>query len=107
MGPVKKIIERLVKDKVAPVAAGRAEFGPRAFGNRSILADPRYIEIKDKVNLIKIDVDSDRGVAAAYGVNSVPTFVALKNGNLVDHYFFRHNNLIGCIQKFHKIKSRT
>jgi carbamoyltransferase len=51
--PVKKIIERLVKDKVAPVAAGRAEFGPRAFGNRSILADPRYIEIKDKVNLIK------------------------------------------------------
>jgi carbamoyltransferase len=29
---------------------GRSEFGPRALGNRSILADPRRAEIKDKVN---------------------------------------------------------
>ena len=35
------------------VASGRAEFGPRALGNRSLLADPRGPEIKDKVNEIK------------------------------------------------------
>jgi carbamoyltransferase len=29
---------------------GRAEFGPRALGNRSILADPRSPEMKDKIN---------------------------------------------------------
>jgi carbamoyltransferase len=29
---------------------GRAEFGPRALGNRSILADPRRAEMKDRVN---------------------------------------------------------
>lgn len=29
---------------------GRAEFGPRALGNRSILADPSISNIKDKVN---------------------------------------------------------
>ncbi len=29
---------------------GRAEYGPRALGNRSILADPRQPEIKDKIN---------------------------------------------------------
>jgi carbamoyltransferase len=29
---------------------GRSEFGPRALGNRSILADPRRAEMKDKVN---------------------------------------------------------
>lgn len=29
---------------------GRMEFGPRALGNRSILADPRTIESKDRVN---------------------------------------------------------
>jgi thioredoxin 1 len=40
----------------------------------------------DKVNLIKIDVDSNRQTAAAYGVNSVPTFVVLKNGNLIDRF---------------------
>jgi carbamoyltransferase len=51
--PVDKIIEGLKKDKVVAVASGRAEFGPRALGNRSILADPRDPLIKDKVNLIK------------------------------------------------------
>jgi carbamoyltransferase len=29
---------------------GRMEFGPRALGNRSILADPRRVEIRDRVN---------------------------------------------------------
>jgi carbamoyltransferase len=29
---------------------GAAEFGPRALGNRSILADPRSKEMKDKIN---------------------------------------------------------
>ena len=34
-------------------ANGRAEFGPRAFGNRSLLADPRGPHIKSKMNDIK------------------------------------------------------
>lgn len=51
--PVDKIIDALIKDKVAPVASGKAEYGPRALGNRSILADPRDPGIKDKVNKIK------------------------------------------------------
>ncbi len=29
---------------------GRSEFGPRALGNRSILADPRTAEMKDMLN---------------------------------------------------------
>ncbi len=51
--PVNKIITELINNKVAAVATGRAEYGPRALGNRSILADPRDPNIKDKVNLIK------------------------------------------------------
>ena len=51
--PVNDIVSAISKNGVAPVAHGRAEFGPRAFGNRSILADPRDPNIKDKVNLIK------------------------------------------------------
>jgi carbamoyltransferase len=51
--PVDKVVDALIKDKVAPVANGRAEYGPRALGNRSILADPRDPDIKDKVNKIK------------------------------------------------------
>ena len=38
---------------ICGVANGRAEFGPRAFGHRSLLADPRGADIKDRVNAIK------------------------------------------------------
>jgi carbamoyltransferase len=51
--PVGPIITELIRNKIAAVATGRAEYGPRALGNRSILADPRDPNIKDKVNLIK------------------------------------------------------
>jgi len=51
--PVDKIIDGILKDGIVAVATGRAEYGPRALGNRSILADPRNPLIKDKVNLIK------------------------------------------------------
>ena len=51
--PVNEIVQGILKDKIVAVATGRAEYGPRALGNRSILADPRDPSIKDKVNLIK------------------------------------------------------
>jgi carbamoyltransferase len=46
-------VDGIFKDGIVAVATGRAEYGPRALGNRSILADPRDPLIKDKVNLIK------------------------------------------------------
>lgn len=51
--PVDALLHELVENKIVGVANGRAEFGPRALGNRSLLADPRGNDIKDKVNAIK------------------------------------------------------
>ena len=51
--PVDAVIKHLLTDKIVGVASGPAEFGPRALGNRSLLADPRGTEIKDQVNAIK------------------------------------------------------
>jgi carbamoyltransferase len=51
--PVNQLLDHLVTDQIVGVASGRAEFGPRALGNRSLLADPRGSEIKDRVNEIK------------------------------------------------------
>lgn len=51
--PVHRIIKELHDNKIVGVAHGRAEYGPRALGNRSLLADPRGSEIKDAVNKIK------------------------------------------------------
>jgi len=51
--PVKELLSELVTNKIVGVASGRAEFGPRALGNRSLLADPRGADIKERVNAIK------------------------------------------------------
>jgi carbamoyltransferase len=51
--PVEEVLNELLTTGICGVANGRAEFGPRAFGNRSLLADPRGTDIKDRVNEIK------------------------------------------------------
>ena len=51
--PVDACVDSLLRDQIVGVASGRAEFGPRALGNRSLLADPRGSDIKDRVNEIK------------------------------------------------------
>src|SRR6056300_1447119 len=45
-------VKHLLKHSLCGIANGRAEFGPRALGNRSLIADPR-LDIKDTVNDIK------------------------------------------------------
>jgi predicted NodU family carbamoyl transferase len=42
----------LAEDRVLGWVQGRSEFGPRALGNRSILADPRPEANRDRVNLM-------------------------------------------------------
>jgi carbamoyltransferase len=51
--PVEQALQELLTNKMVGVASGKAEFGPRALGNRSLLADPRGPDMKDRVNKIK------------------------------------------------------
>lgn len=50
---VKDVVDALLQKGICGIANGCAEFGPRALGNRSLLADPRTLGMKDKVNTIK------------------------------------------------------
>jgi carbamoyltransferase len=49
-----ELLERVARDlaagKIVGWFQGRSEMGPRALGNRSILADPRRAEMKDAIN---------------------------------------------------------
>ena len=45
-----KVIDLMIDKNVVSLYGGRSECGRRALGNRSILADPRYKEMKDIVN---------------------------------------------------------
>ena len=51
--PGKQLLDELLETGIVGVANGKAEFGPRALGNRSLLADPRGNDIKERVNRIK------------------------------------------------------
>ena len=48
-----EIVEYLLQNKICGLSRGKSEFGPRALGNRSLIADPRDPRIKDRVNEIK------------------------------------------------------
>lgn len=46
-------LSALLAGEIIGISHGRAEFGPRALGNRSLIADPRGTTVKDRVNAIK------------------------------------------------------
>ena len=48
--PQKYAATEIVNGKIVGWFNGKMEFGPRALGNRSILADPRNPDIKDRIN---------------------------------------------------------
>ena len=50
---IESIVDDLLAGEVVAVANGRAEFGPRALGNRSLLCDPRGPEAKQRMNKLK------------------------------------------------------
>ena len=59
-------VAKLISEgKVIGWFQGRVEFGPRALGNRSILADPRRKDMKDRVNLLVKERQSFRPFAPA------------------------------------------
>jgi carbamoyltransferase len=48
----KTVVDHLLEHTYCGIANSRAEFGPRALGNRSLIADVRF-DVKDTVNAIK------------------------------------------------------
>jgi carbamoyltransferase len=51
--------------KVVALFQGRMEYGPRALGNRSILADPRPVEMRDRINSMVKQREEFRPLAPA------------------------------------------
>ena len=49
-GHIAKLSEEVAKGKIVAIFQGAMEFGPRALGFRSILADPRDNRMKEKIN---------------------------------------------------------
>ncbi|HET6978728.1 MAG TPA: carbamoyltransferase [Pyrinomonadaceae bacterium] len=62
---VEAVAQRLASEKIVGWFHGRMEFGPRALGGRSILADPRGDKTQDRINSIIKQRESFRPFAPA------------------------------------------
>ena len=64
---------RLIADgRVIAWYRGRMEFGPRALGNRSILADPGHPEMRDRINAMVKKREAFRPFAPACSIEEAP-----------------------------------
>lgn len=48
------------------------------------------VEFKDKMKVIKVDIDNNQATPANYGVRGVPTLLLFKNGEVVDQLVGNH-----------------
>ena len=48
------------------------------------MLDEVAVEYSGKLKVMKVDVDSNPGVATRYGVRSIPTLILFKNGQIVE-----------------------
>ena len=63
--------EQIAQGKVLAWHRGRMEFGPRALGNRSILADPGHPEMRDRINAMVKKREAFRPFAPAVSAEQV------------------------------------
>lgn len=75
------VAERLAEGQVVAWFQGRMEFGPRALGSRSILADPRDPGMKDHLNKLIKKRENFRPFAPAVKAEVASRFFEIKEGD--------------------------
>lgn len=78
--PEQEIAKILSQGNIVAHCHGRMEFGDRALGNRSILADPRPADMKDKVNSVIKYRESYRPFAPATLTDKVHEYFEVNKG---------------------------
>ncbi len=78
--------ELLAADKVIGWIQGRSEFGPRALGNRSILADPRPPANRDRVNMMVKQRETYRPFAPSVQAEHLREYFEFPDGMAVPDF---------------------
>jgi carbamoyltransferase len=78
---VAEIAKRIDERQIVAWFQGRMEFGPRALGSRSILADPRDPEMRDRINALVKKREWFRPFAPAVTVEAASKFFEIDEGD--------------------------
>ncbi|MBO0800343.1 MAG: carbamoyltransferase, partial [Blastocatellia bacterium] len=76
-----EIAKRIDERQIVAWFQGRMEFGPRALGSRSILADPRDPEMRDRINALVKKREWFRPFAPAVTVEAASQFFEIDEGD--------------------------
>ncbi len=92
-GLVLEIAQRIAEGQIVAWFQGRMEFGPRALGNRSILADPRDQGMRDRINALVKKREAFRPFAPAVTVEEASEFFEIEKGgeSIYAHMLFVTN----------------
>ena len=74
------VAKRLSEGQACGWFQGRMEFGPRALGNRSILADPRPVTMRERINRIIKKREGFRPFAPAVTKEAAHTYFDIQEG---------------------------
>lgn len=74
---VERAVEALWRGGIVGWFQGRMEFGPRALGQRSIFADPRRADVRDRLNALVKRRELFRPFAPLVLLEDAPTYFAL------------------------------
>jgi carbamoyltransferase len=78
---VAEIAKRIDERQIVAWFQGRMEFGPRALGSRSILADPRDPEMRDRINALVKKREWFRPFAPAVTLEAASKFFEIDEGD--------------------------
>lgn len=77
---VQEVAKRLAQGQIIGWFQGRMEFGPRALGNRSILADPRDPTMRDRINHLVKKREEFRPFAPAVTAETASQYFDIRTG---------------------------
>ncbi|QFR48351.1 hypothetical protein FJR48_00860 [Sulfurimonas lithotrophica] len=82
-----EIVQMLIDGKTIGLATSNAEFGPRALGNRSIIASPKDLNVIKKINN-QLGRDIFMPLAPIIPVELADKFILLKNEKSINKGYF-------------------
>ena len=67
-----------------------------------MILDEMHDEIKDKVKVVKVDVDESEGLARRFGIMSIPTLILFVDGKLYEKHIglWQKEDLLELISSF-------